>query len=148
MSKPVNSIEKLMPSGGKNISPEGIENVLLADLDKVKFDIEIDTFTNIMEKLKQEQLSGDTPKQFGVKDWLKTKTTKELMDIGRGKWRHGGRVGLEGGGDPDRSFKPSPKDFVKRIHKLTILRSQLDPYSLKIIDDLVERSLAVGSKKR
>ena len=147
MLKPINNIEKKMPSGGKKISPEGIENVLLADLDKVVFDIEIDTFTNIMEKFKQDQLSGDTPKQFGVSDWMKTKTTKELMDIGRGKWRHGGRVGLKEGGDPDRSFKPSPKDFVERIHKLTILRSQLDPYSLKIIDDLVEKTLAVGSKK-
>jgi len=147
MSKPTNNIEKLMPSGGKKISPEGIENVLLADLDKVKFDVEIDTFTNIMEKFKQDQLSGDTPRQFGVKDWLKTKTTKELMDIGRGKWRHGGRVGLEEGGDPDTTFKPSPKDFIERIHKLTILRSQLDPYSLKIVDDLVERSLAAGIKK-
>ena len=137
-----------MPSGGKKISPGGIENILLADLDKVKFDIEIDTFTNIMEKFKQDQLAGNTPREFGVKDWLKTKTTKELIDIGRGKWRHGGRVGLEEGGSADKSFKPSPKDFVKKIHRLTLLRAQLDPYSLKIVDDLVERSLTAGSKKR
>lgn len=148
MSKPFNSVEKLMPSGGKNISPEGLENVLLADLDKVKFDIEIDTFTNIMEKFKQDQLAGDTPKQFGVGDWLKTKTTQELIDIGRGKWRHGGRVGYDEGGKADKTFKPSPKDFIERIHKLTILRSQLDPYSLKIIDELVEKTLAAGLKKR
>ena len=137
-----------MSSGGKKISPGGIENILLADLDKVKFDIEIDTFTNIMEKFRQEQSEGDIPKQFGVSDWLKTKSTKELIDIGRGNWRHGGRVGYDEGGDADKTFKPSPKDFIERIHKLTILRSQIDPYSLKIIDDLVERSLAAGSKKR
>ena len=147
MSKPLNNIEKLMPSGGKDISPEGLENVLLADLDKVKFDIEIDTFTNIMEKFKQEQMAGDTPKQFGVSDWLKTKTTKELIDIGRGNWKQGGRVGYDEGGKADKTFKPSPKDFVKRVHKLTLIRSQLDPYSLKIIDELVEKSLEAGSKK-
>ena len=137
-----------MPSGGKNISPEGLENVLLADLDKVKFDIEIDTFSNIMEKFKRDQLSGGVPKQFGISDWLKTKSTKELIDIGRGSWRHGGRVGLDDGGRADRSFKPNPKDFVRRIHKLTLLRSQLDPYSLKIIDGLVEKMLGAGSKKK
>jgi len=148
MSKPTNNISKRMPSGGKKISPGGIENILLADLDKVKFDIEIDTFTNIMEKFKQDQLAGNTPRQFGVKDWLKSKTTKELIDIGRGKWRHGGRVGYEEGGSADKSFKPSPKDFIEKIHRLTILRAQLDPYSLRIVDDLVKRSLAAGSKKK
>ncbi len=143
MSKPLNNIEKLMPSGGKDISPEGLENVLLADLDKVKFDIEIDTFTNIMEKFKQDQLSGGIPKQFGMSDWMKTKTTQELIDIGRGKWRHGGRVGYDEGGEAY-----SPKDFIEQLHKLTLIRSKLDPYSLKVIDDLVEKSLEAGSKER
>jgi|TARA_B100000315_G_scaffold224616_1_gene230266 hypothetical protein len=147
MSKTNNRIEKRMPAGGKNISPEGIEKVLLADLDKIKIDAELDIFSNIMDKFREEQKAGNIPKLFGVDDWLKTKTTVELIEIGRGKWRRGGRVGMGEGGDPDKTFKPSPKDFVERIKKLTLIRSQLDPLSLKIIDELVEKSLGIGSKK-
>ena len=147
MSKTNNRIEKSMPAGGKNISPEGIEKVLLADLDKIKFDVELDTFSKIMEKFKEDKRSGNIPKLFGVDDWLKSKTPAELIEIGRGNWRHGGRAGYDEGGDADKTFKPSPKDFVERIQKLTLIRSQLDPYSLKIIDELVEKTLEAGAKK-
>ena len=186
MLKTNNRIEKKMPAGGKKISPEGIEKVLLSGLDKIKFGAEHDIFSNVISKFRQEKMAGDIPKQFGVDDWLKSKTTEELFDIARDNRRVASvdnwgideeawhnywdehRQGWmfdtmqefrswilsETDFDPERMSEggkvpnTKPKDFVERIQKLTSIRSQLDPYSLQVIDDLVEKMLAAGAKKK
>ena len=45
------------------------------------------------------------------------------------------------GGSPDKTFKPSPDDLYDTFLKTMEARSKLTPEELKIIDELVDKSL-------
>ena len=51
------------------------------------------------------------------------------------------RDALNEGGSPDKTFKPSPDDLYDTFLKTMEARSKLTPEELKIIDELVDKSL-------
>ena len=51
------------------------------------------------------------------------------------------RDSLNEGGSPDKTFKPSPDDLYDTFLKTMEARSKLTPEELKIIDELVDKSL-------
>ena len=57
------------------------------------------------------------------------------------------RDNFSGGGRADKSFRPSTaKELFDRINKTMILRSQLKPEELKLVDDLINKSFKTGKK--
>ena len=57
------------------------------------------------------------------------------------------RENYSGGGRADKSFRPSTaKELFDRINKTMILRSQLKPEELKLVDDLINKSFKTGKK--
>ena len=51
------------------------------------------------------------------------------------------RDALNEGGSPDKTFKPSPDDLLDTFYKTMEFRSKLTPEELKVIDELVDKSL-------
>ena len=49
---------------------------------------------------------------------------------------------LNEGGSPDKTFKPSPDDLLDTFYKTMEFRSKLTPEELKLIDELVDKSLS------
>ena len=52
------------------------------------------------------------------------------------------RDALNEGGSHDKTFKPSPDDLLDTFYKTMEFRSKLTPEELKLIDELVDKSLS------
>ena len=95
--------------------------------------------------------------QIEIDEYLLAKEFEEALNEAREKGFKGTdrefaedyyRDQYKNGGSTNKTFEPnSAKELFDRINKTLILRSQMKPEEVKLIDDLLEKSFSAGKKE-